>query len=168
MSDSNSKARYYWAVLYPENMRDSWQDDIDLLLQVPYAYCIHDKDYLSDIFLPDNLKCTAGSERKEHVHLILAFANTTTRNHALEVFKALYAPGKVAIPGNFIQSIFNIRKAFDYLIHDTDDARKKHKYQYSKDERIMGNCFDIGAYEQLSITFKNMQIKIHIICKALI
>ena len=56
MSDSNSKARYYWAVLYPENMRDSWQDDIDLLLQVPYAYCIHDKDYLSDIFLPDNLK----------------------------------------------------------------------------------------------------------------
>lgn len=44
---------------------------------------------------------------------------------------------------------------YDYLIHDTDNCRKQGKHLYSANDRIMGNNFDIGAYEQLSVADKN-------------
>lgn len=39
--DTSVKARYWWAVLYQENMVDGWRDNIEELLQLPYAYCDH-------------------------------------------------------------------------------------------------------------------------------
>ena len=42
-----------------------------------------------------------------------------------------------------------------YLIHDTEDSRKKGKELYAPECRITGNNFDIGAYEQLGLAEKN-------------
>ena len=42
--DTSVKARYWWAVLYQENMVDGWRDNIEELLQLPYAYCEHVAD----------------------------------------------------------------------------------------------------------------------------
>lgn len=39
-----AKARYWWAVLYQENMRPDWREAIDDLFQLPYAYCEHTAD----------------------------------------------------------------------------------------------------------------------------
>ena len=39
-----NKARYWWAVLYPENMVEGWEDKIDDLLQVPFGYCVQSAD----------------------------------------------------------------------------------------------------------------------------
>lgn len=138
-----SKSKYWVGVCYPENMSSTWQSDISDTVQVPYAYCIHDKDLLKD----------GDESRKIHVHIILVFPNTTTQRHALSVFNLLSAPGRVCCP--MCQPIINIRSKFDYLIHDTDECRKKEKYLYSPSERITGNNFDIGSYEQLSIEEKN-------------
>lgn len=132
------KARYWWAVLYPENMRDDWEDVIGDLLQVPFAYCIHSKD--TD---------TKSEHRKDHVHLIIAFRNTTTYSHALGVFRLL---GAKAL--NTCQAVVNIRHAYDYLIHSTETCRKQGKHEYSADERVTGNNFDIGSYEQLGTAEK--------------
>jgi predicted RNA-binding Zn-ribbon protein involved in translation (DUF1610 family) len=128
------KSKYWLGVMYPENMIDGWQDKIDGILQLPYAYCIHDKDAVGDT-----------GERKTHIHFILVFNNTTTYNHALETFRLL---GEKAI--NTVQKPISIEHAWNYLIHDTDDARKDGKFLYSKAERITGNNFDIGDYVQLS------------------
>lgn len=134
MSDRINKARYWQAVLYPENMPDDWENQISDVVQVPYAYCIHSSD--TD---------TKSEHRKDHVHLILAFPNTTTYNHALKVFKLL---GENA--ANTCQACVNIRHCYDYLIHDTEACKKAKKHLYSPSERITGNNFDIGAYEQLT------------------
>ena len=40
---SREKARYWVAIMYPENMLDNWEDEISGKVQVPFAYCIHDK-----------------------------------------------------------------------------------------------------------------------------
>ena len=37
---------------------------------------------------------------------------------------------------------------YNYLIHDTDSCRKQGKYLYKVEDRICGNGFDIGLYEQ--------------------
>lgn len=135
---SQQKAKFWWGILYPDNMVENWQEDIDDIIQLPFAYCIHDKDLLHD-----------GDEtRKVHVHLMIMWNNTTTYKHALSVFQLLNAPGRTCV--NTIKMIISPRKAWDYLIHDTEKCRKKGKYQYPKEERIEGNNFDIGAYEQLS------------------
>lgn len=136
-----TKARYWVGVLYPENMRSDWQECIGEILQLPYAYGIHDRDLNSD-----------GTPRKSHVHLMIAFPNTTTYKSAMQVFNELSAPGQQAL--NTIQKINNVRYMYNYLIHDTDECRKKHKHKYPASSRVVGNNFDIGNYEQISQTDK--------------
>lgn len=137
-----NKTKYWVGVLYIENMLPDWEERIDDIMQVPFAYCVH------------NLDVDSSSEhRKDHVHIILVFPNTTTYKHAMNVFDLLSAPGRKAI--NTCQAIIGIRKMYDYLIHDTDACRKKGKYLYDKSCRISGNNFDIGSYEQLDIAQKN-------------
>lgn len=128
--------------MYPENMLLEWETDIGDLLQLPYAYCIHNKDTTS-----------TDEQRKEHVHIIIAFNNTTTEKHAMSVFRKLEIPGKKAL--NVCQPVISIRHAYDYLIHDTEESRKKGKYQYKLSDRVCGNNFDIGSFEQLSASEKN-------------
>nr|CRY96240.1 hypothetical protein [uncultured prokaryote] len=140
------KARYWNGVLYPENMVDDWEDVISDKLQVPYAYCIHDKDLNED-----------GTKRKTHIHITIVFPNTTTYNHAFDVLNTLSKKDKKAL--NKIERAINIRYSYNYLIHDTDTCRKKNKYLYDRAERITGNNFDIGSYEQISVTDKNRMTK---------
>ena len=140
---SETKARYWSTVVYPENMPDDWKETIGDKLQIPYAYCEHNKDKDKD-----------GNIRKTHAHIILAFGNTTTKNAALKLVQGLTADGKP--PCTFvIEQVHNIKHAFDYLIHNTEDCKKKKKYQYDSKERVTGNGFDIGSYEQLSVDDKN-------------
>lgn len=144
------KNRYWSGVLYPENMVEDWQDLIGDILQLPYAYCIHSADTDSK-----------SEHRKDHVHLIIVFNNTTTYNHALFVFKRL---GENSI--NTCKSIISIRSMYDYLIHDTETCRKLGKELYESSCRITGNNFDIGSYEQVSLAEKNEVCKE--LCKLII
>ena len=141
-----NKARFWVGVLYLENMIDNWEIEIGDLLQLPFAYCIHDQS-----------KDSKSEHRKTHVHLIISFANTTTYNHAMGVFDLLSAPDKKAI--NKCEAVINVRGMYDYLIHDTDTCRKKGKELYPSENRITGNNFDIGSYEQLGVAEKNDMCK---------
>ena len=98
------KARFWTGVLYPENMREDWKEVIGDTLQYPYAYCQHSQD-----------KDSKSEHRKDHVHLIVAFPNTTTYKHALNVMDLLSAEGKKAI--NKCEAVVGIRNVYDYLIH---------------------------------------------------
>lgn len=132
------KHRYWWGVCYPENMIDGWQEEIERLIQLPYAYCIHNKDFDA-----------VGDGRKEHVHLILIKQNTTTYKSMLNTFNRLSAPGKICC--NKIEACMDVRYCYNYLIHDTDKCREKGKHLYPESERITGCNFDIGLYEQLGL-----------------
>lgn len=141
-SKGGGTTRYWVGVLYPENMISNWQDDIESLVQLPFAYCIHDQDLKSD-----------GDCAKTHVHLILAWPNTTTQKQAEWVFQKLQDPDMGSCLHK-VEQIINMQRMYDYLIHDTDDARRKGKYQYSKDLRIEGNGFDIHFLAQTSASEK--------------
>ena len=140
--DNIDKARYWCAILYPESMIPNWQEKIEELLEIPFAYCVHDKDFDE-----------AEDERKLHAHIILAFKNTTTKKHATNLLSRLALEGKSACAD--IQAVNNIRSKYEYLIHNTEDSKKKGKHEYDKSERILCNNFDIGAYEQLDTARKN-------------
>lgn len=138
MSNAISKAKYWSAICYPENMIFDWKDRISGILQLPFCYCVHDKDLLHD-----------GDEtRKIHVHIMLMFNNTTTIKHALNIFNLLSCDGCKCC--STCEAIIYPMKIYHYLIHDTEEARKDGKYQYDPADRIEGNNFDIGNFEQLS------------------
>lgn len=139
--ESTQKARYWVGILYPENMVENWETEISRLIQRPYAYCVHNKDLDKK-----------GEPRKTHVHLMIVWGNPTTYKAALHTFKSLERPGATAV--NTIQVVHGIRFMYDYLIHATDDARKQGKHQYDPSERICGCGFDIGNYEQISLSDK--------------
>lgn len=139
---SISKARFWASVLYPENMIDDWEIKIGDILQIPYCYIIHDID-----------KDSKSEHRKDHVHLLLVFPNTTTKKHALSVANLLSIENKTA--SSTIQAVVGIRNMYDYFIHDTTSSRKAGKELYDPSLRISGNGFDIGSYEQLGIAEKN-------------
>lgn len=130
------KARYWTAVMYPESMVENWEEEIGDILQVPYAYCIHNQ-------------CVdqQGEPRKNHVHIMIAYANTTTYKAVMSVFEKLGTVNKV-------ERVHNVRHMYNYLIHDTETCKKKGKHLYSQKERITGNNFDIGAYEQIGVVDK--------------
>lgn len=136
-----AKARYFVAVLYPESMIPNWQDVIDDTLGIPYCYCVHDKDVLQD----------GTTLRKPHVHIMVAFNNSTTTKHALEVFNLLCQKDKGI---KYCEMVVSVRNKYEYLIHNTNGAKKANKHLYDVSERISGNNFDIGAYEQLSTADK--------------
>lgn len=146
MSERINKARYWWAVLYQENMRPDWREMIDDLVQLPFAYCEHTRDRDSE-----------SEHRKDHVHVIVVHPNTTTYKHALSIFNLLSEDGKKAL--NKCEACVDIRHCYDYLIHDTDSCRKQGKEPYDPSERIEGNNFDIGSYEQVSQQLKNEMLR---------
>jgi len=138
----SGNAKYWSGVCYPENMISDWEIKIGDLLQVPYAYALHNLDHDSK-----------SEHRKDHVHVILAFSNTTTQKHALSVFNLLSNSDSYCC--STCQAVISIRHVYDYLIHDTDSCRKLGKELYPVDRRITGNGFDIGSYEQISLAEKD-------------
>lgn len=144
------KSNKWEGILYPENMRDDWQEVIEDYIPYPYVYCIHDRD-----------KDGHEGDRKTHVHMIIITGdsrNRTTQKYVISVFNRLAKDGRICCPK--AEPIWkSIRRAYDYLIHDTDKAKKQGKFQYSSDDRKTGNCFDIGDYETLTDSQKNIFLK---------
>ena len=132
-----TKTKLWEGICYPENMCEGWQSEIDDILQVPFAYAIHDIDHDGK-----------SKQRKTHVHIIVVWGGPTTRKAVINVLNRLSAEGKKCCSS--AEPINNIRHAYDYLIHDTASCRKKGKEQYPPEARIEGNNFDIGQLEQLS------------------
>lgn len=145
------KARYWCAVMYPENMLENWQEIIGDKLGLPYCYCVHDKDHLAEY--KAGIEAEGHDSRKLHVHIIIAFPNTTTYKTAFNTFQRLAIPGRKALP--WCEAVNTIRNKYEYLIHNTETAKKQKKYQYSPKERICGNNFDIGSFEQISQSEKD-------------
>lgn len=166
MGQKIAKARYWTAVLYPESMIEGWQDKISDILQIPFEYCIHDKDELGRkikkvtnkynkviVYDASDFAIDSHETRKVHVHLIIVFNNTTTYKHALSVFQ------KLQPSCSYCEQVLSIRYIHEYLIHNTEKAKKENKHLYDVSERISGNNFDIGSYEQISITDKRKMLK---------
>ena len=143
--EKSIKSRYWTIILYPENLIENWEDKL-FEIGLPMCYCLHNKTKVGD------------EDRKDHIHLIVACQNTTTYNHIMNMFKCLNKSDKEKA-FNTVQVVYSMENAYNYLIHNTDDCRKKGKELYDKKDRICINNFDIGAYVQKSIQEEKAQIK---------
>lgn len=134
--------RYWQGILYLDHIETDWKERIGSICTNAYECILHDSDINKD-----------GSKRKEHIHLIIVWNNTTNALSAFKMFSkigiALSKDGQSVFASNTLEAIDNIGNAHRYMTHNTDDAIKKKKYLYSQEDLISGNGFDIGMYEQL-------------------
>lgn len=130
------KVRFWVGILWTESMIPDWRDKLDLVLQIPYAYCVHDQDTTSH-----------GDIKKPHVHIMVSYGNTTTENNILSMFNDLSIEGQQCC--NRVFKVRGVKYMYDYLIHDTAQARKDGKYLYPASERVCGLGWDTEAFNQL-------------------
>ena len=133
------KAKYWVGILWCDSMMTDWQLNVDLILQNPYCYIIHDKDI--------NFH---GDPKKKHVHVMIAFPNTTTENYVRSIFNEFSLDGMQCC--NKVYRVKGIKYMYAYLIHDTKEAIRDKKYLYDASERIEGMGWNTDLFNQEMIT----------------
>lgn len=91
-----------------------------------YAYIIHDKD--TNEF---------GELKEKHIHLLISIINNTTCEAIRNWFKGFEDKNGLQI-NTLAQPMHDICGSYEYLTHETEQAREEGKYVYSKDN-IKGN-----------------------------
>lgn len=134
---SNYKTRNWSCICYLDNMRDDWKDCIEDVIDVPGFYGIHDEDVDK-----------AGEKRDEHIHLALFWNGPINRNGIKKIANRLSKDGCSCC--RTAQPITNVRKCYEYAIHNTEKAQKDGKHLYPETNRVCFGGFDIGFFEQLS------------------
>lgn len=87
-----------------------------------YAYITHDKD-----------KNEFGELKEKHIHLLICLVNNTTVDAIRNWFKGF--TDEKGMPINTLaQPMHDISGSYDYLTHDTEQAREEGKYIYPPDE----------------------------------
>lgn len=133
------KAKFWVGILWVKSMVPDWKERLDLVLQMPYCYCLHDKDLTYH-----------GDLKDPHVHVMVAYANTTTEKHIISVFNELSAHGAQAC--NKVFRVKGVEYMYNYLIHDTESAKKQGKHLYLSSERIEGLGWDTSLFNQMQQT----------------
>lgn len=146
---SETKARVWTAVLYPESMKVPLED-VEEVLQGPGCYIVHDKDVNKE-----------GELLKAHIHIFKVWNGGITYGKALEEFREL---GEV----NKVERVKGVEFIYEYFIHNTEKAKKAGKYQYSPEERISFNGFNIDKYKSKETTSERAEEVTKALCSYIV
>ncbi len=101
-----------------------------------YAYCLHDKD-INEF----------GQLKEVHTHLLLCLVNNTTCDSVKNWFKGFTDDKQLPI-NTLAQPMHDISGSYDYLTHNTEQARDDGKYIYQESD-IKG--FNLEYFQDTSI-----------------
>lgn len=135
------KARFWVGILWNESMLEDWENRLETVLQIPYCYIVHDKDITFH-----------GDPKAKHTHIMVAYGNTTTEAAVKSMFNELSKPGFQCC--NKVFRVRGVKYMYDYLIHNTTQAKKENKFQYLPSERKHGLGWDTDAFNQMQIVDK--------------
>ncbi len=145
---SKEKARYFTFLLYPESIPSGWLDKLELI-GVPIAVSpLHDKD-LSDV--------EGQKYKKAHYHVIYVSKNPVTAESVRLKIKRSLGDKSVAMVQIVHESVESV---YDYLTHESKDAKAKAKHIYDKKDIKHINNFDIERYITIDVETKNKVLKI--------
>jgi hypothetical protein len=136
---AKTKKRNWTFLIYPESAPSDWMD-ILRSTGLPIAISpLHNKD-----------KNPTGEVKKAHYHLILCYPGPTTGSVVKSLTDDLNQPWPMPID--------SVQGVYRYLTHQDNQE----KYQYSSEDIVLLNGFNIRDYADLSTTDK-ARIKIELI-----
>lgn len=134
MNKKTTKARHFGFLLYPDSIPENWREQLESLGVSMAVSPLHDKDKNSD-----------GTLKKPHYHVIYIARNPVTIESVRKKIKRKLGNSSVA----HIEIIDHIKGSYEYLTHESKDAKAKNKYVYDKKDILHINDFDIDRYVTL-------------------
>ncbi|GMS43634.1 replication protein [Enterococcus faecium] len=134
MNMKMTKARHFGFLLYPDSIPENWREQLESLGVSMAVSPLHDKDKNSD-----------GTLKKPHYHVIYIARNPVTIESVRKKIKRKLGNSSVA----HIEIIDHIKGSYEYLTHESKDAKAKNKYVYDKKDILHINGFDIDRYVTL-------------------
>lgn len=134
MDNKTTKARHFGFLLYPESIPENWVEQLESLGVSMAVSPLHDKDKNSD-----------GTFKKPHYHVIYIARNPVTIESIRKKIKRKLGNSSVA----HIEIIDHIKGSYEYLTHESKDAKAKNKHVYDKKDILHINDFDIDRYVTL-------------------
>lgn len=115
-----------------------------------YAYAYHDKDTNED-----------GTLKEPHIHLLIITYNTCTLSAVRRWFSGFVQDGKDV--NTIVQKLTDEYEMYEYLIHNTLQAKFDGKYQYDKSIRKTNDPIYWQAYEESN--WDNVQLACEMLLK---
>lgn len=134
MDNKTTKARHFGFLLYPESIPENWVEQLESLGVSMAVSPLHDKDKNPD-----------GTFKKPHYHVIYIARNPVTIESIRKKIKRKLGNSSVA----HIEIIDHIKGSYEYLTHESKDAKAKNKHVYDKKDILHINDFDIDRYVTL-------------------
>lgn len=134
MDKKTTKARHFGFLLYPESIPENWREQLESLGVSMAVSPLHDKDKNPD-----------GTLKKPHYHVIYIARNPVTIESVRKKIKRKLGNSSVA----HIEIIDYIKGSYEYLTHESKDAKAKNKHVYDKKDILHINDFDIDRYVTL-------------------
>lgn len=151
MTVKKTKARYFAFIIYPESIPTNWEECLEKL-GVPMAVSpLHDRDETERKF--ENLSeeekniIQSGGKvyKKAHYHVLYIARNPVTVESVRNKIKRALGNKSVS----HIEIVDSVEHYYKYLTHESNDAVRKKKQRYSKDDLVFINDFDIDRYVTL-------------------
>lgn len=150
---AKEKSRNFTFLMYPDG--EGFPDDWEIRLEkigVPIAISpLHDKD-----------KAKGGGYKKAHYHGIYIANNPVTAESVRNKLRGVLSTAEIECKAVAMVQIVHesVESVYDYLTHESKDAKAKAKHIYDKKDIKHINNFDIERYITIDVETKNKVLKI--------
>ena len=151
---AKEKSRNFTFLMYPDG--EGFPDDWEIRLEkigVPIAISpLHDKD-----------KAKGGGYKKAHYHGIYIANNPVTAESVRNKLRGVLSTAEIECKAVAMVQIVHesVESVYDYLTHESKDAKAKAKHIYDKKDIKHINNFDIERYITIDVETKNKVLKIN-------
>lgn len=128
---AGKRARAWTAMVYQDSAPDGWKDKLADLLVEALISPLHDQDVWTVADEAENPAHKAGTPKKAHWHVVIAYKNPVTFEKAREVFEKIGA----VVPPEEKSKVNDFQQMARYLCHL--DQPSKHRYD-TADVQVFG------------------------------
>lgn len=148
MAIKKTKARNFAFIIYPESIPSNWVSCLEDLGVAMAVSPLHDLDQKEDDLSETELELIKSGVKvykKPHYHVLYIARNPVTVESVRNKIKRKLGNNSVS----HIEIIDFLKGSYEYLTHESKDAKKKNKHVYDKKDLLHINGFDIDRYVTL-------------------
>lgn len=148
MTIKKTKARNFAFIIYPESIPSNWVSCLEDLGVAMAVSPLHDLDQKEDDLSEAELELVKSGVKvykKPHYHVLYIARNPVTVESVRNKIKRKLGNNSVS----HIEIIDFLKGSYEYLTHESKDAKKKNKHVYDKKDLLHINGFDIDRYVTL-------------------
>lgn len=153
-SARKEKKRFHTFIAYPDSLPSDWKEMLEAIRLPMVVSPLHDKDEVEEKKLTPQQKALVQSGqkvyKKPHYHVIYVAKNPVTTDAVRKRIQRSLGVNAVS----HVEFVNNIVGLYDYLTHESEEAKKAKKHVYDASELQFIGGFKIEDYITVSLEEK--------------